>query len=112
MFANAVDLFYAALALGFLGLMGVVIWKIFNNEIDLSRLISEDDGKASLSRFQLLLFTFVVAGAFLVLSLEAGQFVDVPTGVQVLLGISGGGFVVSKAVGAAKTSGNGKKKSG
>jgi hypothetical protein len=31
--------------------------------------------KASLSRFQFLLFTFVIAGLFLLLSIEAGTFV-------------------------------------
>jgi len=103
MFLNAITIFTIALAVIMLGFFAVILWKILDNSIDLTRLISESDGKASLSRFQLLLFTFVVAGLFMILSLEAGQFVDIPAGVQVLLGISGGGFVISKAVGSAKT---------
>ena len=54
--------------------------------------------KASLSRFQFLLFTFVVAGLFLLLSIEAGAFVEVPPTVLGLIGISGGSFVISKGI--------------
>lgn len=54
--------------------------------------------KASLSRFQFLIFTFVIAGLFLLLSIEAGTFVEIPTNVLGLLGISGGNYLVSKAV--------------
>ena len=45
-----------------------------------------------------LLFTFVVAGLFLPLSIETGAFVHVPGDVLGLMGISSGTFVVSKAV--------------
>ncbi len=38
-----------------------ILWRIFDGSIDLSRLISEANGDASMSRFQLLIFTFVVA---------------------------------------------------
>ena len=84
-----------------------VLWEIINGSIDLSGIISEPDGaanvggqpKASLSRFQFLLFTFVVAGLFLMLSIEAGSFVNIPDNVLMLIGISGGGFIASKAVG-------------
>lgn len=55
-------------------------------------------GKASISRFQLLLFTFLIGGLFVVLSLEAGTFVEIPNGVLGLLGISGGSFLVSKGL--------------
>jgi hypothetical protein len=54
--------------------------------------------KASLSRFQFLVFTFVVAGLFLLLSIEAGAFVEVPPTVLGLIGISGGSFIVSKGI--------------
>lgn len=77
---------------------GVVTWKIFTNRINLDRLIAEADGKASLSRFQFLIFTFVVAGVFLLLSIESGTFVDIPNNVLWLLGISGGSYVVSKGI--------------
>lgn len=82
----------------------LVLWKIYNNDISLNGLLAEpptpdkpgEAGKASLSRFQFLIFTFVVAGLFLLLSIEAGTFVDIPQNVLMLLGISGGTYVVSK----------------
>lgn len=55
-------------------------------------------GKASLSRFQLLLFTFAIVGLFLALSLESGKFIDIPNQVLGLLGISGGSYVLSKGI--------------
>lgn len=80
-----------------LGLAAVVLWKIFDGTIKLDDLISED-GKASLSRFQFLIFTFVVAGVFLLLSIESGTFVDLPNNVLVLLGLSSGSYVISKGI--------------
>jgi hypothetical protein len=81
-----------------------VVWQIWNGSINLAYLLSEpvdkgDDGlaKASLSRFQFLVFTFVIAGLYLVLSIEAGTLIEVPNGALVLLGISGGSYLVSKA---------------
>ena len=89
------------LALVFIGVFAAVVYTILKGKIDLSTLLDEHEtGKTSLSRFQLLLFTFVIAGAFLVLSLEAGAFVEIPTSVLILLGISGGSFVISKAISA------------
>jgi hypothetical protein len=80
----------------------LVLWKIYRGDISLNGLLSEGGadgvGKASLSRFQFLIFTFVVAGLFLLLSIEAGAFVDIPTNVLGLLGISGASYLVSKAV--------------
>ncbi len=84
----------------------VVLWKIYNNTIDLKGLLTESgpdgDGKASLSRFQFLIFSFVIAGLFLLLSIEAGTFVDIPNNVLALLGISGGSYLISKAMPAKK----------
>jgi hypothetical protein len=83
----------------------VVLWKMFKGDIELSGLLAETSGtpgaaaaKASLSRFQLLVFTFVIAGLFLLLSIRAGTFVDVPINVLGLLGVSAGTYLVSKAV--------------
>ena len=46
----------------FLGLLGaVILWLILTGRIDLTGLISEPKGEASLSRFQFLVFTFVIA---------------------------------------------------
>jgi hypothetical protein len=75
-----------------------------DGRLDLTYLLSEpiltagdkEEPKASLARFQFLIFTFVIAGLYLVLSIESGTMVEVPTGALVLLGISGGSYLVSK----------------
>jgi hypothetical protein len=96
----------------------LVLWKIYIGEIPLDGLLAElpIDGttktaKASLSRFQFLIFTFVVAGLFLLLSIEAGTFVQIPQNVLWLLGISGGTYAVSKTI-SPKKKGDDKKKDG
>jgi hypothetical protein len=98
----------------FIAVVGlIVLYKMFIGKIDLSTVLDEmtpapDAGaavpavrptaKASLSRLQLLLFTFVIAGLYLTLCLEAGQLLDIPNQVLGLLGISGGSYVVSKGI--------------
>lgn len=106
-------IFAAVIALIILGFAGAVLYLIFCGKIELAGILSEprapgDSGpaKASLSRFQFLIFTFVIAGLYLILSLESGNFVDIPDSVLVLLGISGGSYLVSK--GLAKNGKNGK----
>ncbi len=89
------------------GMALVVFWKILTNTIKLDGLIEEPTPlgipyKASLARFQFLIFTFVVAGLFLLLSIESGTFVDIPESVLGLLGISGGSYVLAKGIAANK----------
>jgi len=81
-----------------LGTALLIWWKIFTNTIDLEYLIAEANGEASLSRFQFLLFTFVIAGLYLLLCIESGTFVEVPQSVLGLLGISGGSYILSKGI--------------
>ena len=84
-----VILFMAALASAVLVLIAV-------GKIDLSRLLSEKDGDASMSRFQLLVFTFVIAMGLLVGVLETGKFPELSGEVLGLLGISAGSYVGAK----------------
>ncbi|HWA91910.1 MAG TPA: hypothetical protein VG889_17860 [Rhizomicrobium sp.] len=87
-----------------LGAAFLVFWLILRGRIDLSQVLTEPDStKASLSRFQFLLFTFVIAGLFLLLSVEAGAFVNIPNSVLGLLGISAGSYAVSKGIQASNT---------
>ena len=91
----------------FIGLIGlVIIWLIIRGKIDLSQLISEPTGQASLSRFQFLIFTFVIALSLFLIIVAKPQpdFPGIPGGILALLGISGGSYVVAKgiAVGGAK----------
>jgi len=80
-----------------------IIALIWNKTIDLSRLISEPNGDASLARFQFLVFTFVIALSLFLVIVGNGQsapaFPDkIPAGIFALLGISAGSYVVSKGI--------------
>jgi uncharacterized membrane protein len=80
-----------------------LLWK---GDMDISMMLMEMSTdpqgqvqmKASLSRFQFLVFTFVVAGLYFILSLETGHLLDVPNGTLILLGISGGSYLASKTI--------------
>lgn len=92
----------------FLGLIGaIILWKMAHGSINLSRLLSEPNGDASMSRLQLLIFTFVVAlSLFLVIvSHSPPKFVDVPPTVLSLLGISASSYLVSKGIQFSKDAG-------
>jgi len=101
---------------GIVALFGLLlIWKIATNQIDLTHLLSDDDGLASTSRFQLVIFTFVVALSFflvVVSNVKVRQyenkaesvpgFPDVPGGVLALLGISASSYLVSRGISASQ----------
>ena len=85
----------------FLALLGaIILWKIVDGSIDLSELLEEANGGASMSRFQLLIFTFVFAfSLFLVVSSTSPMsFPNIPGTVLSLLGISGSSYLVSKGI--------------
>lgn len=84
---------------GAIGLAILVL--ILRRKIDLSTVLLEPTtGKASLSRLQFLIFTFVIAlSLFLVIAGSgAATFPQIPPGIFALLGISGGTYAVSKGV--------------
>jgi hypothetical protein len=75
----------------------VVVW-IARGTIDLTFLIADEAGDASMSRFQLLIFTFIVAiGLVKVLATSSG-LPDIPTSILVLIGVSGSTYAIGKAV--------------
>lgn len=85
--------------IGLLGLL--VLWNILIGKIDLSEMISEENGGASMSRFQFLVFTFVIALSLFLVIIAAPQhptFPEVPGTVLSLLGISGSSYLVSKGI--------------
>ncbi len=87
------------LCLFVLGLGAAVIWLIARDRINLCKLISESNGDASMSRFQLLVFTFVVAlSFFLVVAANPQKLPDVPGSVLSLIGISASSYLVSKGI--------------
>lgn len=64
--------------------------------------------KASMSRFQLLIFTFVIAiSLFLIVVNSTDKFPDIPTNVLLLLGISASTYGVSKGIQASSSSKSG-----
>ena len=85
----------------FVGLLAAwILFLIVTGKIDLSQLLSEPTGQASLSRFQFLIFTFVIALS-LFLIIVAGDkpaFPPIPGQILALLGISGGSYVVAKGI--------------
>jgi len=113
------------LVCGIVGMFGLVlVWKMLNNDIDLKNLLSDDDGQASSSRFQLMVFIFVIALSFFLVVVSnvkirqsglpkpvgSGQqgssqpdspIPDVPGGVLALLGISASSYLVSRGISAS-----------
>lgn len=92
-----------AIALGALWL--VLLYLIIIGRIDLRRLISESNGDASMSRFQFLMFSFVIALSLFLVTISSNPLAlpTVPPEILGLLGISGGSYVLAKGI---QTSGN------
>jgi len=89
---------FGSVALFLALLQALLIWRMYTNKIDLTQLISDGNGQASLSRFQFLLFTFVIAVGILYLTIKDGAFPVLDQGILVLLGISGASYVVGKSL--------------
>jgi hypothetical protein len=94
-----------------IGVIGaVIIWKMFSGKIDLSTILNDsaNGGKASLSRLQFLIFTFVIALSLFLITVgncdgkNCPKFPDIPNGIFALLGISAATYAVSKGVDANK----------
>lgn len=83
----------------FIGVLALILlYRIAVNQISLTYLISDDRGYASLSRFQFLVFTFVIAMTLFYLIALKGDYPVIPNQILALLGISGGSYVVSKGI--------------
>lgn len=101
---------FVAIAIILIGFAALILWKIFSDKQSLSGLIAEpplpgqdpNDTKASLSRLQFLIFTFVIGGIYLLLCIESGSLIDIPVTVLALLGISGGTYLVAKTVASSE----------
>ena len=93
------------LALIFLVAYGAtVLWKTGG---ELGTLIEEKNGGgASMSRFQFLIFTFVVAFGIVFLLAKSDKFPDVPADVLTLIGISASTYAVSKGIAASSNTAN------
>jgi hypothetical protein len=97
---------FTLLALIFLFGFAVLVY-IANGTIDLSDLLSEtgDSKGASMSRFQLLIFTLVIAlSLFLVTAANMAFPASIPPEILTLLGISASTYAVSKGIQAGSQS--------
>lgn len=80
------------------GVEAVILYQIATNKINLHLLIANDDGDASLSRFQFLLFTFIIGAGLLHLTLKGSAFPTIDEGILMLLGISGASYAIGKSL--------------
>lgn len=94
---------YGGLIITFL-LGFMILAAIASGKIDISRILEEKSaaggtGTASMSRFQLLIFTFVIALSLFLIVVNTGKFPDkIPPEVLTLLGISATTYAVSKGI--------------
>jgi len=111
---SSLELLLGYMVCGIIGLFALaVLWRIATGQISLNLLVSEKTGEASMSRFQLLIFTFVIALSFFLIVVSNAKTVEtstnsahpagpvlpeVPGGVLGLLGISASSYTVSKAI--------------
>ena len=83
----------------------IVLIMMYLGKIDLQKLISEENGDASMSRFQLLIFTFVISMSLFLVIVSSKPIVfpaHIPGEILALLGISGGSYLASKGIQASK----------
>lgn len=101
--------FLIVLAILFLLLMGalcVLLLKLmWTGKIDLSRILDEENGGASMSRFQLLLFTLVVCVGLFLYILNHMSLPDIPASILTLLGISASTYAAGKGIQFSRESG-------
>jgi hypothetical protein len=90
---------FTLLALVFLFGFAVLVY-IANGKIDLSDLLTEtgDSKGASMSRFQLLIFTLVIALSLFLVVVSKMEFPRIPPEILTLLGISASTYAVSKGI--------------
>jgi hypothetical protein len=86
----------------FIGLVGlIVLYRMASGKIDLQYLLSEESTHASMSRFQLLIFTFIISVSLflIIISKNPPDFpANIPAEILSLLGISGGSYVIAKGI--------------
>ncbi len=88
----------------------VVLYCIYTGKIDLTYLLSESTtpgatARASMARFQFLIFTFVIALCLFLVTVSKGDFPTISGGILGLLGISGGSYAVGKGIQASSDNG-------
>lgn len=97
----------------FIGLVGLItLYRMASGKIDLQYLISEENTHASMSRFQLLIFTFIISVSLFLIIISNTPLdfpKNIPGAILSLLGISGGSYVAAKGIQANKEISNFKR---
>lgn len=83
----------------------IVLAEMVAGRIDLSELLGEHGGGASMSRFQLLIFTLVIGLSFVLVVAHSKEMPAISSQVLLLLGISGSTYAVSKGIQASTPQG-------
>src|SRR5258708_20027242 len=98
---------------GFLLIMGalciMLLLKMWTNQIDLSTLLDEANGDASISRFQLLIFSLVVAVGLFLFILKNMSLPEIPASILTLLGISASTYAAGKGISFSRVEGGTKQ---
>jgi len=90
----------------YMGLLSaVLIWKIWKDKINLKSVLDEANDRASMSRFQLLIFTLIVAISLFLVVAKNGALPDIPPSILMLLGISASTYAVSKGISYSRDEG-------
>jgi len=101
-YAEKVVYLLLPIGIAFMVIMGLLclmlLIKMWRNEINLCSLIEEANGQASMSRFQLLVFTLVVAVGVFLSILHTLTLPDIPNSILILLGISASSYATGKAI--------------
>jgi hypothetical protein len=107
--AKSRDEVLMVLAYAFLVIMGalcvMLLEKMWRDRIDLSTLLDEANGDASMSRFQLLIFTLLVAVGVFLFVLNNLTLPDIPNSVLVLVGISSSTYAAGKGISFSRPEG-------
>ena len=108
-YMHRVDYLLVPIGIAFILLMGVLcvmlLIKMWKNEIDLSSLLEEANGQASISRFQLLIFSLVVAVGVFLSILHTMRLPEIPNSVLILLGISASTYAAGKGISFSRVEG-------
>jgi hypothetical protein len=97
-----IDYILIPIGIGFILIMGalclLLLIKMWKNEISLCSVLEEANGQASMSRFQLLIFTLVIAVGVFLYILHNMALPDIPPSILTLLGISASTYAAGKGI--------------
>jgi hypothetical protein len=106
---HKVDYLLVPIGIAFMVIMGLLcimlLIKMWRNEINLCSLLEEANGQASMSRFQLLIFTLVVAVGLFLYILHTMTLPEIPNSILILLGISASTYATGKAISFSRVEG-------